>query len=159
MGTSGIISRAHLLKESKESVQKWVRNNCLKFYSHNSPKKLQSGGCANNSENSNKSKQGTSIHDLCLELPMELHIFLKYAHSLLSMTTLIMAAFVVSSTKSRQGMDLRFTENDFTFNWDGSAFHFQEQLGNMDGKQDIPLCIHSKHHPGWVNQFIVHVGY
>jgi hypothetical protein len=54
MGTSGMISRVHLLKESKESVQKWVRNNCLKFCSHNSPKKLQCGGCANNSENGNK---------------------------------------------------------------------------------------------------------
>ena len=53
IGTSGMISRAHLLKESKKSVQKWVRNNCLKFCGHNSPKKLQSGGCANNFENSN----------------------------------------------------------------------------------------------------------
>jgi hypothetical protein len=33
-----MISRVYLLKESKESVRKWVRNNCLKCCSHNSPK-------------------------------------------------------------------------------------------------------------------------
>ena len=54
MGTLAMINRSHLLKESKDSVQKLVRNHCLKFCSHNSPKKYWNGNCANNFENSNK---------------------------------------------------------------------------------------------------------
>jgi len=98
-----------------------------------------------------KSKQGTSIHDLCLGLPTELRIFLEYARSLSfnDKPDYGYLCGLFGKSSPRDG-----SENDFAFDWDGSACHLQEQPGNLDGKQDKPSRIHSKRRTGLRSQTI-----